>query len=79
MQIGLDSVVSFNYALTGEDGQTLDKSDGEPLVYLHGRGGLVPGLESEMEGKQAGDSFSCDVAPEDGYGAYARVGPGGAD
>ena len=71
MQIAKDSVVSFAYTLKDDDGNILDTSEGgEPLTYLHGHGGLIAGLESEMEGKTSGDSFEVSIAPEDAYGAY---------
>jgi FKBP-type peptidyl-prolyl cis-trans isomerase SlyD len=49
----------------------LDSSEGrEPLAYLHGIGNIVPGLERQMAGHVAGDRFSAEVAPEEGYGNY---------
>jgi FKBP-type peptidyl-prolyl cis-trans isomerase SlyD len=69
MQIEENTVASFHYTLTDDAGQVLDSSRGrEPLSYLHGVGHIVPGLEGAMAGRQAGDSFLVDVAPEDGYG-----------
>ncbi len=71
MQIAERSVASFHYTLTNDAGDVLDSSEGrEPLAYLHGVGNIVPGLEREMAGHVAGDSFKVDVAPEDGYGGY---------
>ena len=71
MQIAERTVASFHYTLTNDAGDVLDSSDGrEPLAYLHGAGNIVPGLEREMAGHVAGDTFSVDVAPEEGYGTY---------
>src|SRR5690606_21784866 len=71
MQIAERKVASFHYTLTNDAGDVLDSSDGrEPLVYLHGAGNIVPGLESEMAGHVAGDKFMVDVAAADGYGDY---------
>lgn len=71
MQIAERSVASFHYTLTNDAGDVLDSSEGrEPLAYLHGVGNIVPGLEREMAGHVAGDRFTVDVAPEDGYGTY---------
>ena len=71
MQIANHSVVSFHYTLTDDTGQVLDSSQGrEPLVYLQGVGQIVPGLEKAMEGRQVGDQFKVDVAPEEGYGVH---------
>ena len=68
--IANDTVVRFNYTLTNSDGDVLDKSNGEPLAYLHGHHNIIPGLEVQMEGKGAGDKFTVTVAPEDAYGEY---------
>ncbi len=69
MQIAQNSVVAFHYTLTNDAGEVLDSSEGrEPLTYLHGAGNIIPGLEKELEGRQAGDSLSAVVSPDEGYG-----------
>ncbi len=71
MQIADRCVASFNYTLTDDEGQVIDTSEGRaPLAYLHGAGNIVPGLEKELAGKSAGDSFKADVPPELGYGQH---------
>jgi len=71
MPITKDTVVSFAYTLKDDEGNVLDTSEGgDPLVYLHGHGGLIDGLESQLEGRDQGDSFECSIPPEDAYGAY---------
>ncbi len=71
MQIALNSVAAFHYTLTDDQGQVIDSSEGrEPLTYLHGSGQIVPGLERQMEGRRAGDTFTAEVAPEEGYGVH---------
>ena len=69
MNIADRCAVSFHYTLTDDAGTVLDSSRGsEPLVYLHGAGNIVPGLEQAMAGRKPGDAFKVDVAPEQGYG-----------
>ena len=69
MQIAERTVASFNYTLTNDAGEVIDTSEGRaPLAYLHGAGNIVPGLEKEMTGRQAGDKFQVVVQPEEGYG-----------
>jgi FKBP-type peptidyl-prolyl cis-trans isomerase SlyD len=69
MQIAKHAVVTIAYTLTAPDGEVLDTSEGgEPLTYLHGTGALIPGLESELEGKTKGERFDVHVEPADGYG-----------
>jgi len=69
MQIAQNSVVSIHYTLTNDGGDVIDSSAGsEPLVYLHGAGNIIPGLENPLVGKAAGDTLQVRVAPVDGYG-----------
>lgn len=69
MQIAKDKVVSIDYTLTDDEGTVLDSSQGrEPLAYLHGAGNIIPGLESGLEGRSAGEQLQVKVAPADGYG-----------
>lgn len=64
-----DKVVQFHYQLTDADNQQLENShEGEPMAYLHGHSNMMPALESAMEGKAKGDSFSITLAPADSYG-----------
>jgi FKBP-type peptidyl-prolyl cis-trans isomerase SlyD len=70
MQIGPQKVVSISYTLKGDAGDVIDSSVGrEPLIYIHGIGSLVPGLEKALEGRGAGEHVAVTVGPEEGYGA----------
>lgn len=69
MEIGRDKVVTFHYSLTDADGSFSETSAGkDPVVYLHGHGNIVRGLEREMRGRQPGDAFKATVVAEDAYG-----------
>lgn len=69
MQIAADAVVSIHYHLRNQAGETLDKSDADrPLVYIHGAGNIIPGLEEALEGETVGVKMNVVVAPADGYG-----------
>ncbi len=69
MRIAKNTVVAIDYTLTDDEGRTVDSSEGrEPLSYLHGSGGIIPGLERELEGKAVGDQLQVTVAPADAYG-----------
>lgn len=71
MKIELNKVVAIDYVLTDDDGKELDSSKMTgPLEYLHGRNNLIPGLESQLEGKNPGDKFTAVVAAKDAYGEY---------
>ena len=68
--IANNHVVSFHYTLTNAEGEVLDKSQGEPLVYLQGAGNIIPGLENALLGKTVGDKFTVTVPAAEGYGEY---------
>ncbi len=69
MNIENKKVVSFHYTLSNAQGEQIESSrEREPMVYLHGAGSIIPGLEKAMAGKKAGDSFEVRVEPADAYG-----------
>jgi len=74
MSIAQDQVVSIHYTLRDDAGTVLDASSaGAPLAYLHGHGNLIPGLERELTGRNAGDRLQVKISPSDGYGEYDRT------
>ncbi len=70
MVIEKDRVVSIEYTLKNDEGEIIDSSEGEPLVYLHGNANIIPGLEKHLDGKTNGDDVACSVPPADAYGEY---------
>jgi len=69
MRIAKNTVVAISYTLKDPDGNMIDQSqDNAPFHYLHGAGNIIPGLESELDGKQAGDALNVAINPQDGYG-----------
>ncbi len=69
MQIVKNTVVSIDYTLTSDAGEVLDTSKGaSPLVYLHGVGGLIPGMEKGLDGRHLGEAFKIKIAAGDAYG-----------
>ena len=73
MTITPDTVVTLHYTLKDDAGEVIDSSAaGEPLAYLHGHGNIVPGLERELTGRNAGDKLSVRVLPAEGYGEYDK-------
>ena len=62
-------VVSFHYQVTNGFDELIDSSQGGlPLVYMHNSNSLLPSLERELTGQQAGDHVAVTIYPEDGYG-----------
>lgn len=64
-----NKVVSIDYKVVDEDDNLIDSSEGrEPLVYIHGTGNLIPGLEKALAGKEVGSKFDVTVSPKEAYG-----------
>ncbi len=69
MQIKDDTVVTFDYTVLNEKGDVIESSEDQgPMRYLHGEGKIVPGLETALDGKEPGDTFSITLPPEEAYG-----------
>ncbi|MCU1715692.1 peptidylprolyl isomerase [Pseudomonas sp. 5P_3.1_Bac2] len=72
MLIAANKAVSIDYTLTNDAGEVIDSSaGGAPLVYLHGAGNIIGGLEKALLGKQVGDELQVSVEPEEAYGEYS--------
>ena len=65
-----DTVASVHYTGTFPDsGEEFDSSrGGEPLTFLVGHKGMIPGFEREVMGAGVGDTRSFTLEPEDAYG-----------
>ncbi len=71
MKIEKDKVVSLEYVLRDAKGHVIQSSEeGNSSDYLHGHSNLIPGLESELECKLAGDELKIEISPENGYGLW---------
>ena len=69
VKIADNQFVAIDYRLTLESGEEFDRSaEGSPLGFVTGTGSIIPGLESALAGRSAGESFQVTVEPEAGYG-----------
>jgi FKBP-type peptidyl-prolyl cis-trans isomerase SlyD len=69
MKIQDHSYVTIAYTLSLDSGEVVDRSEPEaPLPFIFGAGQVVPGVEKQLEGVEAGKDVKFEVAPEDGYG-----------
>ncbi len=68
LTVQADHVVLFHYVLKGDDGQVIDRSTTDPLAYLHGYSGIIPGLENAIAGKSVNDELEVTIPPAEGYG-----------
>ena len=67
------STVTLHYTGTLEDGTGFDSSrtEGrEPLSFVVGEGQVIPGFESAVLGKSAGDKINITIEPADAYGEH---------
>ena len=72
MQIENNKVATLHYTLKDNEGNLLDKSEDGSFVYLHGALNIIPGLETALTGKAAGDELNVKVAPEEAYGVRSE-------
>ena len=69
MTIKENKVISFHYTLTNQQGEQLESSrDQQPMTYLHGANNIIPGLETAMTGKTAGEEFQVTIEAAEAYG-----------
>lgn len=61
--------VTIDYALTLDDGRTLDSTrGGEPLLYVIGSGQLLQAVDAALRGMKVNESKKIRVPPEQAYG-----------
>lgn len=69
MLVAKNKVVVFDYRLSDGQGAVIEESqDTGPFAYIHGTNSIIPGLESALEGKQAGEALTVSVEPGKAYG-----------
>lgn len=69
MRIEAGRIVSIEYEVRLQDGQTIEATDsGAPVQYLHGAGMLLPALESVLETMQEGAHKRFVIKARDAYG-----------
>jgi len=69
MKVGKNTVVTIDYQLLDASGAVLEEEQG--IAYLHGgHGGVLPVLETAMEGAGVGEEVRARVEPDDGFGHY---------
>lgn len=70
MNISNHTVVTISFKLFDAGGRLIEQSH-RPFAYLHGgHFGVFPKVEAALNGKQAGDSISVALDPEDAFGEY---------
>ncbi len=71
MKVTKGRKVTVHYRGTLDDGEEFDSSEErEPLEFVAGSGGLIPGFEKAVIGMEPGESKTVTLDPEDAYGPY---------
>ena len=79
MDIADRRIATVHFTLQDEQGRAITSTHGHaPLVYMHGTGSIMPGLEQALAGKAPGDTFRVTIAPEAGFGPRHGAIEGGA-
>ncbi|MFL6588357.1 MAG: peptidylprolyl isomerase [Luteimonas sp.] len=69
MEIAQRRVATVHFTLSDDSGQRITTTRGhDPLVYMHGNGSIIVGLEEALEGRRAGESFTVEIPSERGFG-----------
>jgi len=69
MQIAVNKVAVIAYTLTDSEGILIDQADANtPFAFIQGIGNIIPGLETALEGKGAGDKVNVTIEPAQAYG-----------
>lgn len=68
MKITKHTVPSVTYSLRIDQKLIEETTKDNPLVFLMGVGGMIPGFERHLEGLEAGQSYEFSIEPAEGYG-----------
>ncbi|MEE9384136.1 MAG: FKBP-type peptidyl-prolyl cis-trans isomerase [Nannocystaceae bacterium] len=69
MKIASGTVVTLSFDISTSSGEIVESSSiSGPITFLHGRGGLLPGLDRRLEGMRAGDAGTFELQPTDAFG-----------
>jgi FKBP-type peptidyl-prolyl cis-trans isomerase SlyD len=70
MAIQDNQVVSIEYEVRDGDKVVDSNMGGAPLVFMYGKGQIIPGLEKGIKDMNIGDKADVLVKAEDAYGEY---------
>ena len=63
--------VSADHVITDEDGALISSSERDgPMVYIHGQGEILPGIEQALSGCGMGDQLKLTLPPKLAYGEH---------
>lgn len=69
MKVETGKIVTLNYDLLSESGEIIETSDiSGPVSFVHGRGAIIKGLDTRLEGMEAGQEDTFEFPPEEAFG-----------
>jgi FKBP-type peptidyl-prolyl cis-trans isomerase SlyD len=69
MKVEQNRVVRFHYTVSeAGKGEIETSRTQQPMAVLIGHGNIIPGLEAAMQGREAGETFTVTVTPDQAYG-----------
>ena len=72
-KIQKNTVVNIQFSLRTSTGVLVNSEDN--FSYLHGYGGILPGMETVLEGQSKGDTVQTELSPEDAFGVHMEHEP----
>ena len=70
MAISENQIVSIEYEVRDGDKVVDSNKGGDALVFMFGKGQIIPGLENGIVNMAVGEKADILVKPNDGYGEY---------
>ncbi len=73
MKVAEDRVVTIEYKLSTDTG-LIESSIGRgtPVAFIHGRGFMLPGIDSRLDGLDINEKKSFDLPPEEAFGTIEQ-------
>ena len=69
MKIAENTTVEIDFSITDNDGNIVESTkESGPALYIHGKEMMLQAVEDALLGKEAGESISVAVSPENGFG-----------
>lgn len=73
MKVGAERIVTLDYKLSTDTG-LIESSVGRgaPIAFIHGRGFMLPGLDSQLDGLEVGDKKEFELPPDEAFGTIEQ-------
>ena len=69
MKISDNTTVQIDFSITDTDGNIIESTqESGPILYIHGKEMMLQAVEDALLGKEAGDSITVSLTPEEAFG-----------